>query len=86
MTFLGSDGRTPTATEAHVHGSREDPGAGQAWKTRGDSENRQMLEHAIETGRLLPAAQTGGVCEVQVDTPNSARSNHTHLVMEKTVR
>jgi hypothetical protein len=51
VSFLEADARTPlprTLTLTDPEKIRELARRGEAW---GDSESRQMLEHAIETGR-----------------------------------
>ncbi len=51
VSFLEADARTPlprTLTFTDPEKIRELARRGEAW---GDSESRQMLEHAIETGR-----------------------------------
>jgi hypothetical protein len=51
VQFLEADARTPLPKTLTFTDPEKDPRAGQAGEAWGDSESRQMMEHAIETGR-----------------------------------
>jgi len=68
VQFTEADLKTPLPPEVDLRRPGEDPGAGQgAGEAWGTSEARQMLEHAIDTGRggIYLRADAGAVWEAE---------------------
>jgi hypothetical protein len=77
------------ALDAYFRRSREDPGAGQAWGGMGwFRESPDVAATRLRRGGTAATcgSHRSGMRSSGRDTPDSARSNHTHLVMEKAVR
>ena len=73
VQFLEADLKTPLPrklTFSDPEKIRELAGRGEAW---GDSESRQLLEHAIRDGPgwHLPQADSRAVCEAQTSVKNA---------------